>query len=292
MQQDVRRSDSQESQPRSQEAEPAPKAGGFARSFFQFGGKRNKKAQPADQAQLQNRLREVLERDRALIASAPAPEVEDVHEVLESWPHPHEPHDPTHTEMRVVDGATMLTSEPDEEEAWPDPASFRAEEPVPGVLELATGRESADLAFSQIASWIEEEISELPDGEVGPVALDAPLDEAEAAELDAVLAGNDTLISTDPAFLSALVAPPAPVEEAVAEPAVEKPVAKSKPAKAKPSAPEEPACEEPIRTLTMARLLAMQGYKPRALAVYRELLRRTPDDEALRAEMEKLKASE
>jgi hypothetical protein len=75
-----------------------------------------------------------------------------------------------------------------------------------------------------------------------------------------------------------------------------------------PSAPSSPAPEpaavasaasderpqrvqhEPIRTRTMARLLATQGYRQRALAIYEELLAQAGADDSLRAEVEALRA--
>lgn len=42
--------------------------------------------------------------------------------------------------------------------------------------------------------------------------------------------------------------------------------------------------EEPIRTHSMARLLAVQGHRERALAIYAELLAQNSEDEALRRE--------
>jgi hypothetical protein len=53
---------------------------------------------------------------------------------------------------------------------------------------------------------------------------------------------------------------------------------------------EEPRSgSEPIRTRTMARLLAGHGYKARALSIYDELLARRPDDSDLRAEADTLR---
>jgi hypothetical protein len=48
---------------------------------------------------------------------------------------------------------------------------------------------------------------------------------------------------------------------------------------------------EPIRTRTMARLLAAQGYRQRALAIYEELLAAPGADETLRAEAEALRSA-
>jgi hypothetical protein len=47
---------------------------------------------------------------------------------------------------------------------------------------------------------------------------------------------------------------------------------------------------EPICTRTMARLLAAQGHRERALAIYGVLMAKEPGDESLRAEAEKLSA--
>jgi hypothetical protein len=63
-------------------------------------------------------------------------------------------------------------------------------------------------------------------------------------------------------------------------------------------APELPPSEraqasvpnEPIRTRTMARLLAAQGYRARALAIYEELIQRNPSDRELADEAAPLRA--
>jgi hypothetical protein len=326
MQHDVRRSDQTDATART-EPEPAPKSVGFARSLFRLGGKR-KPAPPPEPARLQNRLKEVLERDRALIASEPTPAEHEVVELAhddvemhdeDGWSEQTDPFGAADPEAHTGTRPALEPEEPEAEE-WPVPARWdhasALDEPFSapaatgtrpserGVLQLAEARESADLRFSQIASWIEEEISEFPDG-AGPLALEAPLDEHEAAELDAVLGGDEA-----PTLSAEARVPPArPAPEPAAEPAEsteDRPAARARgvaPAsraqvKAKVSArpaPRDdtpPASKEPINTLTMARLLAMQGYKPRALAVYRELLKRTPEDETLRAEYEALKKAE
>jgi hypothetical protein len=51
------------------------------------------------------------------------------------------------------------------------------------------------------------------------------------------------------------------------------------------------ACEEPIRTRTMARLLAAQGHKQRALSIY-DVLLASDDDPGLRTEAEQLRAQQ
>jgi len=57
-----------------------------------------------------------------------------------------------------------------------------------------------------------------------------------------------------------------------------------------PPASSEDSAADPIRTLTMARLLAVQGYRKRALSIYDELLARDPDDAVLRTEAERLRS--
>jgi hypothetical protein len=54
---------------------------------------------------------------------------------------------------------------------------------------------------------------------------------------------------------------------------------------------EATVATEPIRTRTMARLLAAQGYRKRALAMYDELLAAKQDDAELRDEAERLRSS-
>jgi hypothetical protein len=65
---------------------------------------------------------------------------------------------------------------------------------------------------------------------------------------------------------------PAPAEAAVPTPAT------------LPTAAALPACDEPIRTRTMARLLAAQGHRARALSIYEDLIARGDADPGLRAE--------
>jgi hypothetical protein len=57
-----------------------------------------------------------------------------------------------------------------------------------------------------------------------------------------------------------------------------------------PEDAEADAKQEPIRTRTMARLLASQGYRMRALAIYRALLAECPSDAELQAEIERVRA--
>lgn len=74
-------------------------------------------------------------------------------------------------------------------------------------------------------------------------------------------------------------------ELAAAEPARRRPA----PSRRRPEY-EPPADAEPIRTRTMARLLAKQGYYRRALAIYDQLLRGRPDDAELRVEADEVRS--
>jgi hypothetical protein len=80
--------------------------------------------------------------------------------------------------------------------------------------------------------------------------------------------------------------------QAGSAPVVQEPVstpeAASAPAPPPRAAEWTPVGGEPIRTRTMARLLAAQGYRERALALYAELLLRDPEDAGLREEAERL----
>jgi hypothetical protein len=73
---------------------------------------------------------------------------------------------------------------------------------------------------------------------------------------------------------------------------VSKPVVIAAPALKAPSpraADSEDSGGDPIRTRGMAKLLALQGYKDRALSIYDELLAAEPDNAELRAEADRLR---
>ena len=79
--------------------------------------------------------------------------------------------------------------------------------------------------------------------------------------------------------------PPEQPEHTPAQTAPQSPVAQSQPV-----APSTRTfVEEPIRTHSMARLLAAQGHRERALAIYEELLAHNSEDETLRHEAEALR---
>ncbi len=60
--------------------------------------------------------------------------------------------------------------------------------------------------------------------------------------------------------------------------------------RAEPRVEPKAVCDEPIRTRTLASLLAAQGYRERALAMYTWLFEQNPGDASLRAEIARLSA--
>jgi len=101
---------------------------------------------------------------------------------------------------------------------------------------------------------------------------------------------------------------PAPIAPAVAAPAapvpvpsvsaatpvlVSKPVVIAapapKPAPTPRAAESDDSAGDPIRTRGMAKLLALQGYRDRALSIYDELIAAEPDNAELRAEADRLR---
>jgi hypothetical protein len=84
--------------------------------------------------------------------------------------------------------------------------------------------------------------------------------------------------------------PQAKAEHALPPPAPARRAAAAAAATAAAAAPTEDSPSDPIRTRTMARLLAIQGYRKRALSIYDELLARDANDEGLRAEADRLRS--
>jgi hypothetical protein len=117
----------------------------------------------------------------------------------------------------------------------------------------------------------------VPTPTADPVAPAAPSG-APAATADPV---GPAAPSGAPAATAAPVAPAAP-----GSPAPEPAAAASAASDERPQRVQH----EPIRTRTMARLLATQGYRQRALAIYEELLLQAGADDSLRAEVEALRA--
>jgi len=94
------------------------------------------------------------------------------------------------------------------------------------------------------------------------------------------------VLERDRALASAALPDPAPAPSPGPEPAatVPAPAAAAPMAEAPSTTPVVPECDEPIRTRSMARLLASQGYPERALAIYAYLLAKDATDPTLEAE--------
>ncbi|MET0339888.1 MAG: hypothetical protein ABW252_02760 [Polyangiales bacterium] len=143
-------------------------------------------------------------------------------------------------------------------------------------------------AVLDIAGWIADEADE-PQLEVAahPVSLD-PISAVRTRllEPDARRAPDDDGATFDMAALAGLA------DELEPDDASEPAAGPGDVAVAvDPSDPEPTnAAGEPIRTRTMARLLASQGYVDRALVIYEHLLAEAPDDDTLRVEVDKARA--
>jgi hypothetical protein len=87
------------------------------------------------------------------------------------------------------------------------------------------------------------------------------------------------VLERDRALASAALPEPAPAPDPGAAPA-----AAVEGSAAPATKPEMPRCDEPIRTRSMARLLAAQGYPERALTIYAYLLAKDGTDPTLHAE--------
>jgi hypothetical protein len=94
--------------------------------------------------------------------------------------------------------------------------------------------------------------------------------------------------SSIPAAPIAAVPVPAAAPVMVSKPVVIAPPAPKPPAPSR-AADSEEAGADPIRTRGMAKLLALQGYRDRALSIYDELIAAEPDNAELRAEADRLR---
>lgn len=112
-----------------------------------------------------------------------------------------------------------------------------------------------------------------------PVRVEAP---AAPALVEAPIAAA-------PAPLEASAAPTAVRVDAPAEPTVSRePIATS--SFADDDVPTRRFVEEPIRTRSMARVLAMQGHRDRAISILESIVREQPSDVAARDDLERLRA--
>lgn len=152
---------------------------------------------------------------------------------------------------------------------WEEPAAVGEEEPA-----AVTGEEPAAVAEDPEAPADEEPVEAMGPGEVAPEPLpsDSPVmshpvppESPEASDL-AWPGIEDAAVGAESGAEAE-----APVTTATGEPSEEAP------------AGEETADQSPVVIVTesMAELFLKQGHRELALAVYRQLLERAPDDEAL-----------
>ena len=122
-----------------------------------------------------------------------------------------------------------------------------------------------------------------PEAPVAPAYV-APVAVASAPAVEAAP------VAQTAAPIAALEAP-APAVAAPAKPAKAMPVLRNQvPVGSAPvAAPAGDDADSPIRTRSMARLLALQGHRDRALSIYDELLIAEPDNADLRAEADRLR---
>jgi hypothetical protein len=98
------------------------------------------------------------------------------------------------------------------------------------------------------------------------------------------------VVAPEPAVPPVAVAVAAPVAAGAAFPApvVHTPAPATSPARGAAAGGDDDE-GDPIRTRSMAKLLAMQGYRDRALSIYDELIAAEPDNASLRAEADRLR---
>jgi hypothetical protein len=219
------------------------------------------------------RLSDVLWNDRTLLAthetaSAPAPApVRDEQELQ----------DDEATAENVVEAdliealdADLVEPEPD---LLPDPVPDLTSEPEPEPEPVPDLRPDPE----------PEPLPE-PDLRPDPDPVESPTDSAGArmhAEARRSEAMRARLEATKARLATRLAAPPEPPAPEPAPPAAA--------AAPRDNSDDDDGDEEPIRTRSMARLLASQGHRNRALKIYDALLAANGGDAELRAEAEALR---
>jgi hypothetical protein len=237
------------------------------------------------------RLREVIERDRALVASLPPPA-------------PSERAAPAAEQ----DDWMELRAAQDLAEQETSAIRARTDEPRADTLgshdpERASTLETFAEESLEPDEWFAEEARAIevlaPRGDAiaqaiaDAIALDVEDDDDQADDDQADDEDDDDDEDTRemvPVQLEPLVASTASAGSATsATPAV---VASSTAATVVMPKPMQVAlCKEPIRTRTMAKLLATQGHRERALSIYDHLIQKGLGDESLRAEADALRAT-
>jgi hypothetical protein len=227
------------------------------------------------------RLREVLERDRALVASQPLPS-----EPLERGPE--RAGTPQREAREAGRGETPQPWHPQPESAEPADLEQDSTEQERITQEFAAQDVlAAEQAFAAEGAFEAEE-----------AAFEAEAEEVFEAEAEEVFEAEEVLVPRADAIAQAIA-------DAIAETdqhEEQQPLAlAAQPIRLEPLvaassvtvvAPKKPAsCQEPIRTRTMAKLLAAQGHRERALSIYDHLLSKDASDPALLAEADALRCA-
>jgi hypothetical protein len=201
------------------------------------------------------RLTDVLWNDRTMLAqqSASAPAAPDL-----------QPPAPLGDDRAATDTAVEVVSD-NEVASW-----FEApDEDEPITAEFAVSDLTAASAFSE--------------------AIEVAVAEAVIEQQKSLAPPVETVIEVD-AVDAAPKPAPSPRVAAAPVPVPEKPAAVAVAASASEAGSDDDTSnEEPIRTRSMARLLAGQGHKKRALAIYDALLKADAGDASLRAEADALR---
>lgn len=187
-----------------------------------------------------HRLREVIERDRALMESQPKSEAPAVAAELadaKSQPAPGTPSSSLPPEGNAAGEAELRQA----------PSGAQADnEPVDAEFEEVTTPHALGPRADAIAQAIADAISESGEEELAT---------AQPIQLEPLVAASSVTVVTP-----------------------------------KKAAKKAEGCKEPIRTRTMAKLLASQGHRERALSIYDHLLRNDASDESLLAEADALRS--
>jgi hypothetical protein len=118
--------------------------------------------------------------------------------------------------------------------------------------------------------------------QVVTVCTPGPVHDAATATPAAAATSVSASAPAEPARVARPIVFPAPEAPKVPAPS-------PRPAPVAPVAVSQDSAGDPIRTRGMAKLLALQGYRDRALSIYDELIAAEPDNAELRAEADRLR---
>ncbi|MEY4512796.1 MAG: hypothetical protein RLZZ450_4918 [Pseudomonadota bacterium] len=220
------------------------------------------------------RLREIIERDRALIASQPPPapvEAAPPSAEQDDWMELRAAQEIAEQETSAIrersDESRASTLETYFEESV-EPDEWMAHE-ARAIEVLAPRGDAIALAIAETIAEDDDDIDDVDDDEDEDDEDDEDTREMVPVQLEPLVASTATPATSPkpvamPSSTAATVVMPKPMQVAL--------------------------CKEPIRTRTMAKLLATQGHRERALSIYDHLLQKAVGDDSLRAEADALRA--